>query len=49
MMVGEVAAVATQLQTSGVGYRQNIVGTGADNASDAVDRRVEFKVVECKR
>jgi outer membrane protein OmpA-like peptidoglycan-associated protein len=49
MMVGEVAVVAGQLQTSGLGYRQNIVGTGADDASDAVDRRVEFKVVECKR
>jgi outer membrane protein OmpA-like peptidoglycan-associated protein len=49
LMVGEVSAVANQLQTSGVGYRQNIVGTGADDASDAVDRRVEFKVVECKR
>ena len=49
LMVGEVSAVSTQLQVSGVGYRQNIVGTGADDASDAVDRRVEFKVVECKR
>jgi outer membrane protein OmpA-like peptidoglycan-associated protein len=49
LMVSEVAAVSNQLQTSGVGYRQNIVGTGADDASDAVDRRVEFKVVECKR
>jgi outer membrane protein OmpA-like peptidoglycan-associated protein len=49
LMVGELAAVSTQLQVAGVGYRQNIVGTGADNASDAVDRRVEFKVVECKR
>ena len=49
MMVSEVATVANQLQTSGVGYRQNIVGTGADDATDAVDRRVEFKVVECKR
>ena len=49
MMVGEVAAVGGQLRVSGVGYRQNIVGTGADDASDAVDRRVEFKVVECKR
>ena len=49
MMVGEVSAVGNQLQVSGLGYRQNIVGTGADDASDAVDRRVEFKVVECKR
>ena len=31
----------------GKGFRENIVGTGADNASDAVDRRVEFKTVSC--
>lgn len=49
LMVGEVAAVGGQLQVSGVGYRQNIVGTGSDDAADAVDRRVEFKVVECKK
>jgi outer membrane protein OmpA-like peptidoglycan-associated protein len=49
LMVGEVGAVGGQLQVSGVGYRENIVGTGADDASDAVDRRVEFKTVECKK
>ena len=49
LMVGEVAAVNSQLQVAGVGYRENIVGTGADDASDAVDRRVEFKTVDCKR
>lgn len=31
----------------GKGFRENIVGTGADNASDAVDRRVEFKTAPC--
>jgi outer membrane protein OmpA-like peptidoglycan-associated protein len=31
----------------GRGYRENIVGTGADNASDAVDRRVEFSIIDC--
>lgn len=31
----------------GKGFHENIVGTGADNASDAVDRRVEFKTVPC--
>ena len=49
LMVGEVAAVNAQLQVAGVGYRENIVGTGTDDASDAGDRRVEFKTVECKR
>jgi len=49
LMTTEVAALASRLQVSGVCYRENIVGTGADDASDAVDRRVEFKVVDCKR
>ncbi len=43
----EVSSLAGQLSATGVGFRQNIVGTGVDNASDAVDRRVEFKVVPC--
>jgi len=33
--------------TNGVGSRENLIGTGADNASDALDRRVEFKVIPC--
>jgi len=31
----------------GKGFRENIVGSGTDDAQDAIDRRVEFKVVEC--
>jgi hypothetical protein len=30
---------------TGVGAKNNLVGTGADNLSDALDRRVEFKVI----
>ena len=30
-----------------MGYRENLIGSGADDASDALDRRVEFKVVAC--
>lgn len=48
LMVKEVPALASKLQVAGVGYRENIIGTGADDASDAVDRRVEFKVVDCR-
>jgi len=47
MLQGETPGLASQLKASGVGYRENIVGSGADNASDAIDRRVEFKVVNC--
>lgn len=32
---------------NGVGSSQNLVGTGKDDASDALDRRVEFKVIGC--
>jgi OmpA family len=32
---------------TGRGSRELIVGTGKDDASDAVDRRVEFKVIQC--
>lgn len=30
---------------TGVGAKNNLVGTGADNSSDALDRRVDFKVI----
>jgi hypothetical protein len=39
-------ALASRLSATGVGWRETIVGTGADNASDALDRRVEFKIAE---
>ena len=32
---------------SGVGSRENLVGTGSDDAGDALDRRVEFRVIDC--
>ena len=34
-------------RASGVGFRENIIGTGTDDASDSLDRRVEFKIVGC--
>ncbi|MDQ7747392.1 OmpA family protein [Hydrogenophaga pseudoflava] len=32
---------------NGVGSKQSMVGNGRDDASDALDRRVEFKVMTC--
>ena len=43
-MSGLASRTAHQMVASGVGSRQNIIGTGRDDASDALDRRVEFKV-----
>ena len=41
----DTAALRGRVVASGAGAQQALVGTGADNASDALDRRVEFKVV----
>lgn len=37
--------MAKRMITNGVGSREPLVGTGKDNASDALDRRVEFKPI----
>jgi hypothetical protein len=31
-----------------MGWQQNIVGSGTDNAIDVLDRRVEFKIIPCQ-
>lgn len=38
---------AGSLKAAGRGWHENLVGTGRDNATDALDRRVEFKVAKC--
>ena len=45
----EARGLDRRLRVSGVGFGENIVGTGADDATDAVDRRVEFRVESCER
>jgi outer membrane protein OmpA-like peptidoglycan-associated protein len=46
-LVTEVAALGPRTRATGMGFRQNIVGSGTDDAFDALDRRVEFKIVPC--
>lgn len=41
------AELLARTKTSGVGSRENIIGTGTDDAADSLDRRVEFKIVAC--
>jgi hypothetical protein len=43
----EAATLGAKTRTTGMGFRQNIVGSGTDNAVDALDRRVEFRIVPC--
>lgn len=48
-LVGESAVLGERTRTSGRGFRENIIGSGTDDAVDALDRRVEFRIVECAR
>jgi hypothetical protein len=43
----ESPALSGRLRFAGVGWRENLVGIGSDDARDALDRRVEFRVVDC--
>ncbi|MGZ5714671.1 MAG: OmpA family protein, partial [Caldimonas sp.] len=43
----EQPVLATRTKAEGMGFRQNIVGSGTDNGFDVLDRRVEFKIVPC--
>ncbi len=47
-LVRESGELAARIKTVGVGSAQNIVGSGTDDAADALDRRVEFKVTACE-
>jgi outer membrane protein OmpA-like peptidoglycan-associated protein len=46
-LAAEQPALAARTQVEGMGFRQNIVGSGTDNAFDVLDRRVEFKILPC--
>jgi outer membrane protein OmpA-like peptidoglycan-associated protein len=46
-LTADAPVLVSRTKTSGMGFRQNIVGSGSDNAVDALDRRVEFKIIPC--
>jgi hypothetical protein len=46
-LAAEAQSLGAKTKTTGMGFRQNIVGSGTDNAVDALDRRVEFRIVPC--
>ena len=43
----EAAALGGRVKARGLGFRENLIGTGSDDASDSLDRRVEFKITNC--
>ncbi len=46
-LAADAPALASRLTTTGKGWQENIVGLGTDDARDALDRRVEFRVTGC--
>ena len=44
---GVAPEIAGRLQSTGFGFRENLIGTGSDDVRDALDRRVEFRVRNC--
>ena len=40
-------SLSTRLSAAGVGSKEALVGLGTDDIRDALDRRVEFRVVDC--
>ena len=46
-LVAQRPALRDRLEAEGVGSRETLVGTGADDASDVLDRRVEFEPRSC--
>jgi outer membrane protein OmpA-like peptidoglycan-associated protein len=43
----DAPTLAKRTIANGVGSRETLVGNGKDDATDALDRRVEFKVIGC--
>ncbi|HEY9028784.1 MAG TPA: OmpA family protein [Burkholderiaceae bacterium] len=47
MLAQDKRALAGRMTSTGVGSREALVGLGTDDLRDALDRRVEFRVVDC--
>ena len=47
MLEKDNRTLSSKLSVAGVGSKEALVGLGTDDARDALDRRVEFRVVDC--
>jgi outer membrane protein OmpA-like peptidoglycan-associated protein len=47
MLLQQNRSLGTRLTAAGVGSKEALVGLGTDDQRDALDRRVEFRVVDC--
>ncbi len=47
MLEQNTRSLTTRLSATGVGSKEALVGLGTDDMRDALDRRVEFRIVDC--
>jgi outer membrane protein OmpA-like peptidoglycan-associated protein len=47
MLAQDKRALAGRMTATGVGSKEALIGIGTDDLRDALDRRVEFRVVDC--
>jgi outer membrane protein OmpA-like peptidoglycan-associated protein len=47
ILLQQAPNLASRLSARGVGFDENIIGSGTDDDQDAVDRRVEFRPISC--
>ncbi|MDM8522880.1 OmpA family protein [Desulfococcaceae bacterium HSG8] len=48
LLKSEFPGMPGRSEAVGKGFRENVIGSGTDDERDAIDRRVEFVVTECK-
>ena len=46
-LVAQEPKLGSRMITNGMGSRANLIGTGRDDFTDALDRRVVFSVIDC--
>ncbi|HET6788970.1 MAG TPA: OmpA family protein [Aquabacterium sp.] len=49
IMQKDFAGIHQRSRAVGRGWTENIIGTGSDDAQDAIDRRVEFRIRDCAK
>lgn len=47
LMQKDFAQIQQRSKPIGLGWKENIIGSGTDDMQDAIDRRVEFKLTDC--
>lgn len=48
LMLKYESGLKGRIKIQGRGYQDNVIGSGTDDANDAIDRRVDFKLLSCK-